>query len=69
MQKIATRVFVVSSICFGIIGILFSITLPRDAENVTDLNHVLTVLLASCGFIVLSSFALAVAGKYLKPDD
>ena len=67
MQRIATRVFVISSICFGIVGILFAITLPRSGDA-SDLNHTLFVLLASLGFVVLSSFALSVAGKYLDGD-
>jgi predicted membrane channel-forming protein YqfA (hemolysin III family) len=65
MQKIATRVFVAASVCFGIIGIVFAITIPGEADPVSDLNHTLFVLLAVTGFIVLSSFALSVAGKYL----
>lgn len=67
MQRIATRVFVVSSLCFGIVGILFAVTLPRGGEA-SDLNYVLLVLLTSLGFVVLSSFALSVAGKYLDGD-
>ena len=65
MQRVATRVFVVSSLCFGVVGILFAVTLPREGEA-SDLNHLLFVLLASLGFVVLSSFALSVAGKYLN---
>lgn len=68
MQKIATRVFVVSSVCFGIVGILFAVTLPREGEA-SDLNVTLGVLLASIGFVVLSSFAVSVAGKYLDSGE
>jgi hypothetical protein len=69
MQRIATRVFVISSICFGVVGILFSLTIPRGGDQPTDLNHLLLVVLAIAGFVVLSSFALSVAAKYLRPDD
>ena len=68
MQRISTRVFVLASVAFGIVGILFAVTLPREGES-SDLNHVLFVLLASIGFVVLSSFAVSVAGKYLRSDE
>lgn len=68
MQKIATRVFVISSVLFGVVGIAFALTIPRDGESMTDLNHALFVLLAAIGFVVLSSFAVSVAGKYLNGD-
>ena len=67
MQKIATRVFAVASVAFGIVGVLFAVTLPRGDEG-SDLNHVLFVTLASIGFVVLSSFAVSVAAKYLDLD-
>ena len=66
MQKIAPRVFVAASVCFGVIGILFWITVPRDAEPMSDFNHLLFVLLGVSGFVVLSSFALSIAAKYLR---
>jgi hypothetical protein len=68
LQKIATRVFVLSSVCFGIVGILFSLTIPSEGGQATDLNLWLFRLLAVAGFVVLSSFALSVAGKYLRGD-
>lgn len=69
MQAIATRVFIYSSIVFGIIGILVVITLPAPgpgagAEN-SVLNTALLRLLFADVFIILPSFALSVAGKYL----
>ncbi len=72
MQKIATRVFVLASIAFGIVGILFAMTLSFDDSSngePSDLNEFLFRLLASIGFVVLSSFALSVAGKYLVSDE
>jgi Na+/H+ antiporter NhaA len=68
MQKIATTVFITASIAFGIIGILVVLTIPasgRDADS--PLNQTLTRLLFITVFIILPSFALSVASKYLKP--
>jgi Na+/H+ antiporter NhaA len=66
MQKIATRVFVYASIAFGILGILVVITSSeRDIDN-SDLNKLLMKLLIITVFIILPSFALSVAGKYLN---
>jgi hypothetical protein len=59
MQKIATRVFIYASIVFGILGILVVLTQPEDDE-------ILTRLLMATVFIILPSFALSVAGKYLN---
>ena len=69
MLRISTRVFIVASVAFGVVGILFAVTLPRFEEQQSDLNHFLFVSLASLGFVVLSSFAVSVAAKYLNGDD
>lgn len=66
MQKIATRAFIAASILFGALGISFVITSPARNTQSSDLNTMLLKLLIATGFIVLSSFALSVAGKYLK---
>lgn len=58
MQKIATRVFIYASVSFGILGVLVVVFQPKD-------HSVLTKLLMANAFIILSSFALSVAGKYL----
>lgn len=69
MQKIATKVFIYASIAFGVIGMLIVFTAPvKDADN-SDLNLLLTRLLMATVFIILPSFALSVAGKYLKDKD
>jgi hypothetical protein len=66
MQKIATKMFIYSSIVFGILGILVVITSSeRDIDN-SDLNKLLMKLLIVTVFIILPSFALSVAGKYLN---
>ena len=67
MQKIATRVFIYSSISFGIIGILRVLTLPADGDNSNStLDTIILKLLLINIFIILPSFALSVAGKYLS---
>lgn len=65
MQKIATKIFICASIAFGIIGIILAITGGLDGEQ-TVLSEVLARLLQVTVFIILPSFALSIAGKYLK---
>lgn len=59
MQKIATRIFIYASVLFGVLGILAVLTQPKD-------NSVLTKLVMITVFIILPSFALSIAGKYLN---
>lgn len=67
MQKIATRVFIYASIAFGIIGIFAVWTLPAGGDaNSSSLHMILMELLFTTVFIILPSFALSVAGKYLN---
>jgi hypothetical protein len=66
MQKIATKVFVYSSIIFGVLGVLIILTMPSGGDGSSDLNIVLLKLLFITGFIILPSFALSVASKYLN---
>ena len=67
MQRIATRTFVVSSVAFGLIGVLFFLgTLVVEWQE-TATNIVFAAWGVS-GSVVLSSFALSVAGKYLTDD-
>ena len=68
MQKIATKVFIIASVCFGLVGLTMILTghfgpnQPDDVEpNATFLR-----LLFGCVFVILPSFALSVAGKYLS---
>ena len=65
MQKIATRVFIYASIAFGIFGILVVLTLPGSGGHSSDLNIFFNRQLMATVFIILPSFALSVAGKYL----
>lgn len=66
MQKIATHVFIYSSVVFGIIGILLILVGGPDGNNPTLWNQRLHQLLLITVCIILPSFALSVAGKYLK---
>ncbi len=65
MQKIATKIFISASIAFGIIGIVLVLTGGLDGEQ-TALSEVLARLLQATVFIILPSFALSIASKYLK---
>ena len=67
IQKIATRVFMGASLAFGVIGISFILSLPAENDNeMSDLSKILQRLLFLCVFIILPSFALSVATKYLN---
>lgn len=66
MQKIATRVFIYSSVAFGVIGILVVLTSSGPHQPDTDLTTTLMKLLMITVFIILPSFALSVAAKYLN---
>jgi hypothetical protein len=66
MQKIATRVFIYASIAFGVIGILSVLTAAEKDSDNSDFNKMLMKLLVITVFIILPSFALSVASKYLN---
>ncbi len=66
MQKIATRLFIYSSIAFGIIGMLVVLTLPENDNLTTPIHTILMKLMFATVFIILPSFALSIAGKYLN---
>lgn len=66
MQKIATRVFIYASVVFGIIGILLVLTASGPDKPDSALSQLLIRLLFADVFIILPSFALSIAGKYLN---
>jgi hypothetical protein len=67
MQKIATRVFIYASITFGIIGILVVLTASGGPDKPDSaLSQLFIRLLFANVFIILPSFALSIAGKYLN---
>jgi hypothetical protein len=63
MQKIATKVFIGSSIAFFVIGMLLVFT-TSPASN--GPNVILLKLLFATVIVILTSFALSVASKYLN---
>jgi hypothetical protein len=65
MQKIATRTFIYSSVAFGVLGIVIVLTGIDPDENSSGAALVVTKLFMSCVFVILTSFALSVAGKFL----
>jgi RsiW-degrading membrane proteinase PrsW (M82 family) len=62
MQKMATRIFIAASLVFGILGVLIVLIEPHG----TGIDKVLVKCFLITIFVILSSFALSVAGKYLK---
>lgn len=59
MQKVATRVFITASVLFGVLGIVNLFTEPGE-------DTLLFKLFISTVFVILPSFALSIAGKYLN---
>ena len=66
MQKIATRIFIFSSVAFGLIGICIVFTSSGPDTPDTKLTEILIRLLFTTVFVILPSFALSLAGKYLN---
>ncbi len=66
MQRVATRVFIVVSVMFGLIGLLFVLTAPDHERDSSEPNIVLMKLLMATVFVILPSFALSLAGRYLS---
>lgn len=63
MQKIATRVFIIASLAFGVLGITMVLGWGGPDRNPPEwLARSFFVSI----FVVLSSFALSVASKYLN---
>jgi hypothetical protein len=65
MQKTATLIFIYASITFGIVGILIVLTASGPDKPDSSVSQILIRLLFINVFIILPSFALSVAGKYL----
>lgn len=64
MQKIATHIFIYASVAFGVLGILLVLT-SMDTGNDSEWQRVLAKSFMISIFVILPSFALSVAGKYL----
>lgn len=66
MQKIATRVFIGASLTFGLLGVIMVLTGTDPDENSHGWELVVTKLFMASVFVILSSFALSIASKYLN---
>ena len=66
MQKIATKVFIWASVIFGILGVIIVLTEMDPDKSNTGFELVITKLFMVSVFVILSSFALSVASKYLN---
>lgn len=66
MQKVATYIFIYASILFGIVGILIVITASGPGTPDSRLSQILIRFLFGLVFIILPSFAISIAGKYLS---
>lgn len=58
--------FIYASVTFGIVGILLVLTASGPDKPDSTASQVLIRLLFINVFIILPSFALSIAGKYLK---
>lgn len=59
MQKVATKIFIYASVVFGVLGITNILIEPGE-------DSFMFKLFISTIFVILPSFALSVAGKYLN---
>jgi len=66
MQKIATRIFICASVAFGVVGILVVLTASGPDTPDSSTTQLLIKLLFINAFIILPSFAISIAGKYLN---
>jgi hypothetical protein len=66
MQKIATRIFIIASVVFGITGLIIVLVSPKPDTPDTLLDMILMRTLMGSVFVILPSFALSVASKYLN---
>lgn len=66
MQKIATKIFIYASLVFGILGIAIVLTASGANEKDSGLSELLIKLMFITVFVILPSFALSIAGKYLS---
>lgn len=64
MQKIATLIFICASVAFGVSGL--GLVLFGGPNDSLPVNQFFMRLIMACVFIILPSFALSIAGKYLK---
>ena len=69
VQKTATKVFIASSLLFGVFGILLILMSPPSrGRGDAGVYEFLQTCIGVTVCVILSSFALSVAGKYLMDD-
>ena len=66
MQKIATHVFIYASLTFGILGVYMVLTGIEPGHNNSGFDLVIARLFLATIFVILPSFALSFASKYLN---
>lgn len=66
MQKIAARTFIGASVTFGVLGIIMVLADFDPDERNTGVELIVTKLFMVSVFVILTSFALSVASKYLN---
>jgi hypothetical protein len=55
-----------ASVAFGVLGIIQVLTMPDNDQDMSGFNRIIMRLLMATVFIILTSLALSIAGKYLK---
>ncbi len=55
-----------ASVVFGILGIVQVLTMPDKDKDMSDFNKIIMRLLMASVFVILTSFALSIAAKYLN---
>ncbi len=66
MQNITTKVFVYASLTFGVLGVIMVLSGMEPDEKNTGIELVIGKLFQVSVFVILTSFALSVASKYLN---
>jgi len=66
MQNITTKVFVYASLTFGVLGVIMVLSGMESDEKNTGIELVIGKLFQVSVFVILTSFALSVASKYLN---
>lgn len=65
MQKAATRTFTIASLLFGIVGLtMVMLASDQGGDNSGSFSILIRLLMASV-FVILPSFAVSIACKYL----
>ena len=66
IQKLATQIFTATSVFFGAMGVTLIVLFWTNGDSESDATMILVRLLMMSVFVILSSFAVSFAGKYLR---